>query len=256
MTKENGMLHRGLAAAMLVLVPASFVMADTHRGLLTELTDTQLTILTRIKGQRKGEKKVLPLAGKVLVVDTKDEKQFPLAELKKRVGRKGSRGLVVLVETNGKGQVEMIKADVGRRMPAKAAAILDRADQIELYSLEPDPDSNAAKAPKGARFRGWPVLGKVVAKDAKARKQILDILDEGVGRGRVAKCFDPRHGIRATHQGKAVDLVICFHCGQVNFYYDPKNDEYETVRISKEQQADLDTLLTAARVPLAKPANE
>ena len=32
------------------------------------------------------------------------------------------------------------------------------------------------------------------------------------------KCFNPRHGIRATHDGKTVELVICFECSSFDIY--------------------------------------
>ena len=34
--------------------------------------------------------------------------------------------------------------------------------------------------------------------------------------GRQAKCFNPRHGLRATKAGVMRDLVICFECHNVS----------------------------------------
>ena len=47
------------------------------------------------------------------------------------------------------------------------------------------------------------------------RKTILAALQAGMGKGQMAKCFWPRHGIRVVKDGQATDYVICFECGQV-----------------------------------------
>src|SRR3954470_14398235 len=79
----------------------------------------------------------------------------------------------------------------GHRLPEQAQAILNAAPQLELYSLEPEPDDPATKAP---RLRGWVVLGKTVVKRAGAGKGIVDALEKGIAspRARGARCFDPR----------------------------------------------------------------
>jgi hypothetical protein len=248
------MLCRGLTAALLLVVLGGFVLAETYRGLVVELTDTKLTILVR-KG-KKLEKKVLEVAGKVTVVQPKGKevKKVALPELQKRVQRAkkttGARGIPASVRTKG-GRVVTIDV-AASRVPEKAAAILEKADQIELYSLEPEPDAKAAKDPKATYFHGWLVLGKTVLKDARTRKPVLDALDESVGWGAMAKCFEPRHGIRASHGGKTVDLVICFACQQVYVYFDPRKEEHATLRIRKGTQPVLDTILEGAGVPLAR----
>jgi hypothetical protein len=249
------MLRRALAAALGLLVLSGFVLAETYRGPIVELTDSQLTVLVR-----KGEKKVLKVADKVVIVQPKgkEEKQVSLPELQKRITRakwgrwKGS--VLATVNTKG-GQVVKITLDASR-VPEKVAAILDKTEQIELYSLEPEPDDKAAKNPKAIYFHRWLVLGKTVLKDARGRKQAIDALDESVGRGRRAKCFDPRHGIRATHGGKTVELVICFRCGQVYVYFDGNKEKDATLSINRGTQPVLDAILTKAGIPLAKTAKE
>jgi len=66
-----------------------------------------------------------------------------------------------------------------------------------------------------------------------------------------AKCFDPRHGIRATHEGKTVELVICFQCAQFNVYVGA-DGEGKHLLIGKGPEPALDKVLKDAGIPKAK----
>jgi hypothetical protein len=33
-------------------------------------------------------------------------------------------------------------------------------------------------------------------------------------------CFNPRHGIRVTHDDQTIDFVICFECSQIQVWRD------------------------------------
>src|SRR5258708_10395452 len=55
-------------------------------------------------------------------------------------------------------------------LPKEAAAILGKAEQIEMYSLDPLATQEERKAAKEKTKQGWVVLGKTVVKDAKALK--------------------------------------------------------------------------------------
>ena len=122
-----------------------------------------------------------------------------------------------------------------------------KATQFDLYSLEPEPEGKIAKE---KLFHGWLVLGKTTVKDAKTRKELFDALQEEADKA--PKCFDPRHGIRATHGGKTVDLVICFHCGHIYIYLDGKDERADSQTVSRDSQPAFDKVLKAAKVPLAK----
>jgi hypothetical protein len=253
-TKEAHMLIRGLAAALIILALGGLALAESHRGLIVDLTDSKLTILVRVEGKRKAEKTTLEVAEKVAIVQPrgKEQKEVSFSELRKRVARAqknfGGRGVRATVETKGD-KVVAVRIDASR-VPEKVMAILDKAEEIELYSLEPEPEKGAGKAPKASLFHGWLVLGKTALKDAKTRKAALDALDESVGMGAMAKCFDPRHAIRAAHGGTTVDLLICFACGQVYVYFNGNRDK--TLVIARGTQPALDDILKAAGVPLAK----
>lgn len=137
-------------------------------------------------------------------------------------------------------------------IPASLQALLEKATSFELLSLSPD---DTKEKPKDG-FHGWKVLGKTEVKDASVRKNLLTALKQGVAenKGDVARCFNPRHGIRATLDGKATDLVICFECLQVKVFVADKAEK--GFLVSRSPQEAFDTVLKNASVPLPeKPKN-
>lgn len=129
-----------------------------------------------------------------------------------------------------------------KQLPRYVQVLLDTATEVTLYSLEPRPGEDNA-------FHGWNVLGQTTVKESAARKRLLSELRESIGEPwRGVKCFDPRHALSGTLDGKTIDLVICFHCGWVHVFVDgKKKDEIETDPIA---QLALDEILRKAKVPL------
>ena len=127
--------------------------------------------------------------------------------------------------------------------------LFEKAEALELYSLDPTADMKEPDPKKG--FHGWKILGKTTVKDAKNRKKIIDALYQGIeaSDGTAAKCFNPRHGIRATVDGKTADMVICFECLQIDFHVGEAS-KLETTTATPQKA--LDEVLTAAKVPLPK----
>src|SRR3954469_9359154 len=79
--------------------------------------------------------------------------------------------------------------------------------RLTLYSID-GTDYPPGKQPKaGEVFYGYPVLGKVEVKDAVRQREILGAIGEGIAKsdGTMAKCFWPRHAVRAVEDGKTVD---------------------------------------------------
>lgn len=139
-----------------------------------------------------------------------------------------------------------IQADDPRNVLAPSTVRdLQDATRFELLSIEPDP----LKKPKDA-FHGWPVLGRTVVADAAVRTRIVTAVQKGIADsdGSVARCFNPRHGIRVQTSERTVDLLICFECQQVQVF-EPGRDAY-TALTTRDPQASLDAVLTAAKVPL------
>jgi hypothetical protein len=138
------------------------------------------------------------------------------------------------------------------KLPEAAQAILDKAEKVELLSLHPRPVPKADRPKEKDLFHNYRVLGKTALKDAD-RKTVFAALDKGIkdaDPNLAAGCFNPRHGIRATHDGKTVDLVICFECLQIVAYVD---DKYAGgPKVTGTPQPAFDKVLKAAKVLLPK----
>lgn len=138
------------------------------------------------------------------------------------------------------------------QLPDKVKLIIENASEIELYSL--DPKSSAKSPSKDRGFHGWIVLGKTTLKDTSKKQQILDAIKKGVANGKQgARCFWPRHGIRAKSKGETVDLVICFECSWVYVFYDEKSDRDSILTTDESALELLNATLKEAKVPLPDP---
>jgi hypothetical protein len=128
------------------------------------------------------------------------------------------------------------------RIPNRAREALARADGVEVLSL--DPERQKEKPTDG--FHGWKVLGRTVVKDEETRKKVLAAFQKSIeeSEGLRAACFKPRHGLRLHHQGKTLDLVICFECFQV--HVDEGNEGF---LITASAQPVMDKVLVDAGVP-------
>jgi hypothetical protein len=137
------------------------------------------------------------------------------------------------------------------KLPNDAKTILEKAESIELLSLDPTRRQEKSKDD----FHGWKVLGKTILKKEDDRKTAWTAIEKGIkdNDGSAAACFNPRHGIRATHDGKTVELVICFECLTLHVYVDGKQSSALTTR---SPQKALDKILTDAEVPLPKQADK
>jgi hypothetical protein len=130
-------------------------------------------------------------------------------------------------------------------LPPAAKDVLERAEKMELFSLHPErPDGEVKEA-----FRGWKVLGKTEVADAATRKRLAEAFVKGVSEYKEgpAKCFNPRHGVRATVGGKTAEFVICFECYQARVTAGGKD---ELVLVSRSPAAAFDAVLRKAGVAL------
>ena len=138
------------------------------------------------------------------------------------------------------------------RVPTDASKSLRNARTIELFSLDP---AIRDKTDGSTTFHGWKVLGSTKLSAGNQRDSLLDALETGIAEhdGTVAACFDPRHGIRVTYEGKQHDFVICFHCFQAEWYID--DVKTEGFLLSRSPQPTFDKLLRDASVTLPAPAD-
>lgn len=137
-------------------------------------------------------------------------------------------------------------------LPGHVKRLLLKAKEIELYSFEPTPTAEERTANKDKIYKGsYLILGKVVV-DAKTQRLLVDTLEKAAGKGEQAKCFMPRHAIRAAVEGKTLDLVICFACGQFYITIDGKEVHESTITIDQRAQPVFDDVLKKANIPLAR----
>jgi len=137
--------------------------------------------------------------------------------------------------------------DAKNDLPPEVRSVLDRAESVELLSLDPgDADPGADDK---ALFHGYRILGRTPLKE-DTRRTVLSALDKGIQEsdGKVARCFNPRHGIRATREGKTVDLVICFECLSMRAYFEGR--QTAGALTTRSPQPTFDRTLRAAGVPL------
>lgn len=105
-------------------------------------------------------------------------------------------------------------------VPDGVLAHLAGSDAMTIHATHPyehefmEGGDFADQADTVARFHDQPVLGTAEVTDAALRDRLLALVERGIeaSDGRVAACFDPRHGISVTVDGEVTDLLICFEC--------------------------------------------
>jgi hypothetical protein len=134
------------------------------------------------------------------------------------------------------------------KLPDPVAKALEKADSVELYSLT----GERADKDNESSWRGWKSLGKATLTKAADKKAVSTTVAKGIAEADGgARCFVPRHGLRATHGGKTYELVICFECSWVYVYTDG-GDKPDVFMTSGTPQKALDKFLTDAKVKLPK----
>lgn len=136
----------------------------------------------------------------------------------------------------------------GNSLPPAAAKVLQDATAFELLSLDPDRRENKSDTDG---LHGWRVLGTTSIKDSDTKAKLISRFGAGVAEndGTVAACFNPRHALKVTHDGKTHEFIICFECYQVQWYVD--GQETKGFLITASPQPTFDEVLRNANVPLA-----
>ena len=100
-------------------------------------------------------------------------------------------------------------------LPSELAEVLREAAAWTIYALEP-----AMEEPIEDGFHGYPVRGQATINSRSDRAQLSHALAQGIAGNQdmIAKCFLPRHGIRAESGDRVCDLVICFECLQIKVH--------------------------------------
>lgn len=101
---------------------------------------------------------------------------------------------------------------------ADGQAILESAPSITLMSIEP----RASYSGKN-EFHGYRILAAMELR-GDSKSKLLGKLYTGIAEeAHPARCFNPRHAIRAKSGDRYVDLVICFECGQIKSWVNGKS---------------------------------
>ncbi len=145
----------------------------------------------------------------------------------------------------------VLAAFAGCSGPADPMVPLRNATSFELYSLDP---MERTGFDENAGFHGWEILGSTQVDDVATLAILTDALSSGIDEndGMVAACFDPRHGIRLTVDGRRYDYVICFHCYSARWYTD--GDQNRGFLTTGSPQPEFDRVLSDASIELAPPA--
>jgi hypothetical protein len=130
-----------------------------------------------------------------------------------------------------------------------AQELFKKAERLEVYSLGP-----ISKDRTKERFKVRSILGKTEVTDAKTRDKVIQALLEGSKETNETggKGIQAQHGIRATHDGKTVELLIFFDSPYVHVF-GPNDQVRRVFQTSGTPQKILDQILTDAKVPLPKP---
>jgi len=104
--------------------------------------------------------------------------------------------------------------DIKQELPKEVADALKNSDEFELYTLNPA-DSKPAGEKSPEYFHGWKIVDHKPVGDKKERAKLATAFIEGTKEAKGAmRCFEPRHGVRVTRDGKRYDFVMSFECLQ------------------------------------------
>ena len=134
--------------------------------------------------------------------------------------------------------------------PTNANSVLDAAPKITLFSLYSRGLQTEYDELGPHPFHGFKVLGQTELRGQDKRQLLAHFYDAVAQRNKFrAACFAPHHGLRVQRNGKTVDLVICFTCGQFETHgLGPKTNAI----IAKEGRAYFDAVLRQAKVPVQR----
>lgn len=136
--------------------------------------------------------------------------------------------------------------ELENRLPEAAYEALLNDSSLVLFSLDPD-RQNAIHGTK--QFHDYLILGETVVGSDSSRQALAATLKRALAAwdGGYTACFNPRHGLRATHRGNTFEFVICFECGRL-YVYPSAGDSFSHEFVG--EAGPFSDLLVAANVPL------
>lgn len=141
------------------------------------------------------------------------------------------------------------------KLPDETVEALKSGVKFILFSLDPPITGEAEKENRKPEenHHGFKILGSTELVNAETKTSAIVSLTDAVSNfgGTGAGCFIPRHSLRViTSKGEIYDFVTCFECSQIEVYLGEKRIGGAGISGSQER---LDEILTAAKIPLAKP---
>ena len=141
------------------------------------------------------------------------------------------------------------------RIPSAAMRALTTDPKPVIFSLNPEgviynSDGTMTPLPESLpKFCGHEILGKTVIESATDRARMVESIVNGIHNwdGRIAACFEPRHGVRVSGEGGSYDFLICFACSRVLLQL--PDGTIASLAISGSGTP-LNEILSAANVPL------
>jgi hypothetical protein len=113
--------------------------------------------------------------------------------------------------------------------PGDLRDVIEQADRVILYTLDPHRIVDGKLSPEAERLRTYGITGQAEITDPGERRKLIEALYRGLlGRDAgPAACFWPRHALRFERGQRAVDCLICFECTWIHVYRkadSPKED--------------------------------
>lgn len=142
-----------------------------------------------------------------------------------------------------------------RRFPLEG---LYSPDSVTLYSIDfrqMDWEFKKGEPPRGNERlypnRPYRILGQMELTDAETRRELLSAARADLDTaGNPAKCFDPRHLIRAKKWGQTFDYLICFECDFYEVYLNGTRLRGETAFGGNSSESLLNQLLEDAGIEI------
>lgn len=105
-------------------------------------------------------------------------------------------------------------AEVNRAFPPESYRLFLKAEKLTLYALKPESTNTDAE-----KFQGYEVAGKTEIAEVKHQKELKGAFIREMAGAKGAACFNPRHGLRVETEGKTIEIVICFECGNFAVHF-------------------------------------
>jgi uncharacterized protein YuzB (UPF0349 family) len=104
-------------------------------------------------------------------------------------------------------------------LPSDTVGILESAPELTVYSIDPDGKTTPLeRLDQTKTFHGYRIRNRVDIK-GEPKSELLGKLYTAIAENPApARCYVPRHGIRARTESRSVDMVICFQCAQARIY--------------------------------------